>query len=246
MTVALPTLFHSIHLLLSSEISPEQTVQVAHILSTSFITHLREIISSPQSHHHTLPDPIRAIQSIFGLLTSLYTSPKLPSQRPVIADILMILVTNTLALINESSLLLIKSAIYNDPLPKDYRDILAQGILTISSINGIDNSLRQALLLVLFLEFRKVRCEKREGRVAILARDDLLWYLYCLIEEVIEMTGMVGEIVGLQAQELVWESISAGSMEEGTTSKGSWLAWKVCGLLCGVGAIKFDMQSNVN
>jgi len=180
---------------------------------------------------------------MFGLLTSLYTSPKLPSQRPVIADILMTLVSNSLLLINESCLLLVKSAIYNDPLPRDYRDILAQGILAIFSISGVDNSLRQALLLGLLVEFRKVRCEKREGRVAILARDDMLWYLYNLIEEVVEMTGMVGEIVGLQAQELVWESISAGSMEDEMTSKGSWLAWKVCGLLCGVGAINLDQTS---
>ncbi len=112
-------------------------------------------------------------------------------------------------------------------------------------MTGGDNILRQAILLGLLLEFREVRCEKREGRVAILARDDMLWYVYCLIEEVVEMTGMVGEIVGLQAQELVWESISAGVREEATTSKGSWLAWKVCGLLCGVGAINLEMQTNM-
>lgn len=113
-------------------------------------------------------------------------------------------------------------------------------------MTGVDNSLRQALLLGLLVEFRKVRCEKREGRAAILARDDMLWYLYCLIEEVVEMTGMVGEIVGLQAQELVWESISCSVTEEVTTSKGNWLAWKVCGLLCGVGAIKLDRQTTIN
>lgn len=158
----------------------------------------------------------------------------------------MTLVTNTLVLINEVCLLLVKSAIYNDPIPKDYRDILAKGILTVCSMRGVDSCLRQAVLSGLLVEFRKVRCEKREGRVAILARDDMLWYLYCLIEEVVEMTGMVEEIVGLHAQELVWEGISGDTMEVRTTSKGSWLTWKVCGLLCGVGAINLDMRNCMN
>ena len=243
LTLALPTFFHSIHLLLSPETTSEQTIQATHILSTSFVSHFKEIISNPKSHHHSLPDSTHATHSIFALLTSVYTSPKLPSQRHIIADILMTFVTNILSLINESCLLLVKSAIYNDPSPKDYREILAQGMLTIFSMTGVDNILRQGILLGLLVEFRKVRCEKRTGKVALLARDDMLWYLYSLIEKVVEMTGMVGEIVGLQAQELVWECISAGVREEGTMSKGSWLAWKVCGLLCGIGAINLDMQT---
>src|SRR5208282_530524 len=173
-------------------------------------THLKQIISNPQSHHHSLPDPTRAIQSIFALLTTLYTYPKLSSQRSIIAEIIMSLVTNTLNIINESCLLAIKSVIYNDPFPRDYRDSLSQGITAICSITGIDGSLRQALLLGLLVEFRSVRCEGRQGRVAILARDDMLWYVCSLIEEVVGVTGIVGEIVGMQARELVWESISAG------------------------------------
>lgn len=159
----------------------------------------------------------------------------------------MELITNALYIVNESCYLSTKCIIYNDPFPKDYRDALCQGVLAVCKITGVDNCLRQALLLGLLVEFKKVRCEIREGRVAILARDDMLWYLCTLIELVINVTGIVGEIVGMQARELVWESISAGaSTENEGITKGNWLAWKVCGLLCGVGAIKLDVESNMN
>lgn len=243
--LALPTLFHSIQILLSPETTPEQSILAAQALSTSFIAHFKQIISNPNSYHHSLPDPTHAIQSIFALLATLYTSPKLPSQTSVIAQIILNLITNTFLLINESCTLAMRSAVYNDPFPKDYRIPLSQGIMTICHITKVDTSLRQALLLGLLLEFKKVRSEKREGRVAILAKDDMLWYLYRLIEEVVSVTGIVGEIVGLQARELVWESICATGGEEGMT-KGCWLAWKVCGLLCGVGAIKLDLETSMN
>jgi hypothetical protein len=238
--IALPTLFHSIQVLLSYETSAEKIVLAAHTLSTSFIQHFKQIISNPKSHYHFLPDPTHAIQSIFALLAIQYIAPKIQSQRSVIGQIIMDLTTNTLAIINESCLLAINAAIYNDPFPKDYRDALSQGILTICSIIKVDSSLRQALLLGLIVEFRRVRRESREGRLAVLARDDMLWYLYTLIEEVVNVTGIVGDIIGVQATGLVWEIISTGIRENEGMTKGNWLAWNVCGLLCGVGAIKLD------
>lgn len=237
--IELPTLFHSIHLLLYPETTPEQAVEAAHVLSITFITYFKRIISNPQSQQHHLPEPTRAIQSVFALLASLSLSPKLKSHhRVVIAEITIDLVTDCLALINESCLLAVKSAIYNDSYPKDYQNPMSNGILAICSVTPKECPLRQALLLALLIEFRNVRCSTREGRVAVLARDDMLWYLCHLIEEVVEQTGLIGEIVTQQAEQLAWESLSVSGEEELT--KGSWIAWKICGLLCGIGAIKLD------
>jgi hypothetical protein len=242
--IVLPTLFHSVQLLLYPETTPEQAIEAAHALSITFITLFNRIISNSKSQQHRFPEPTRATQSVFALLASLYSSPKFKSHhRLVIGEITIDLVTDCLALINESCLLATKSAIYNDPYTKDYRDPLSMGILAICSVTSKDCPLRQTLLLALLIEFRSVRCSRREGRVAVLARDDMLWYLCNLIVEVVELTETVGEIVAQQAERLACECLSVGEEE---MTKGSWLTWKVCGLLSGIGAIKLDLKTTEN
>ena len=238
----MPTFYHSIQVLLSSDTTPEQAIEAAHTVSVSFINHFRQIISNPKSHHHTLSNPTTAIQSLFLLLTQLYSHPKLhPPQPAQVADIILDLVTNTLSLLNELCSLAVKSAIYNEsPLPRDYREVLCRGILALMGSCPVESSLRQGVLLVLVLEFRAVRGSSREGRVACLARDDVLWYLCAMIEECVGGTVEgVGEVCGRQVQELVWESLRSDG--EGEMSKGDWLAWKVCGLLCGIGGVELEV-----
>jgi hypothetical protein len=89
--------------------------------------------------------------------------------------------------------------------------------------------------LRLLLEIKDVRCGQREGRVAILAKDEMLWYLMFMLENVVVHTKTMGELVNMEAGKLVWESMKGGR-EDGMT-KGNWIAWRVCGLLCGVGVI---------
>jgi len=77
--------------------------------------------------------------------------------------------------------------------------------------------------------------------VACLARDDVLWYLCAMIEECVAgMEGGVGEVCARQIQDLMWESLRSDDAE-GEMSKGDWLAWKVCGLLCGVGGFELEV-----
>jgi hypothetical protein len=189
-----------------------------------------------KSNLHSFPSPTYATHSLFALLTTQYTSSKLSSsQQPIVAEIIMDLVVGFLGIIDECCGTLVKSAIYDDPCPKDYRETLTQGILGICSATPLDSPLRQALLLALLGEFKRIRCEKREGRVAILAKDESLWYICYLIEEIVGRTGFVGKLIEMDVQRLIWESISVAG-EEGMT-KGNWIAWKVCGLLGGVGCL---------
>lgn len=149
--------------------------------------------------------------------------------------------TNTLSLINELCSLAVKVAIYDDAPPRDYRDAFCRGILALVGACAVTSPLRQGVLLVLVLEFRAVRGSKREGRVALLARDDALWYLCAMIEECVAgMAGGVGEVCARQIQDLMWESLRSDE-GEGEMSKGDWLAWKVCGLLCGVGGVELEV-----
>jgi hypothetical protein len=83
---------------------------------------------------------------------------------------------------------------------------------------------------------RDLRCLPREGRVAVLARDEMLWYLLFMIEHVIVQTGRVGELVKREAERVLWDTIS-GSRDEGMT-KGNWIAWRTCDLICGVGGLQ--------
>ena len=240
--VALPTFYHSIQVVLSPETPSEQTIQAAHTLSISFINHFRQIISNPKSHHHTLLNPTHAIESLFLLLAQLYSHLKLtPAQVAQVADIILNLVTNTLSLLNDLCALAVKSAIYNEPLSRDYRDAFCRGILALVGGRPATSPLRQGVLLVLILNFRAARGSNREGRVACLARDDVLWYLYAMMEECVSGTGgmVVGAICAKQVQKLVWESLRS---ESGEMSKGDWLAWKVCGLLCGIGGVEVEPQ----
>jgi hypothetical protein len=235
LTTALPTLFHSIQILLSPDTTAEQILQAGHTLSHSLVAHFKELTTTVKSHLHSFPSPTYATQSLFALLATQYTSSKLSStQHHVMGEIIMDLVVSFLGIIDDCCSLFVKSAIYNEPCPKDYRDTLAEGIIAICSATPMDSPIRQALLLALLLELKQVRCSTREGNVAILARDDQLWYLCYMIEEVIRLTGFVGKLIEMEVQQLIWESISIG--EEGMT-KGSWITWKVCGLLGGVGGL---------
>lgn len=105
---------------------------------------------------------------------------------------------------------------------------------------GPTSELRGGVLLVLMLEFRAVRNSRREGRVACLARDDVLWYLCAMIEECVAgMEGGVSDVCARQVRDLMWESFTGENGME--MSKGDWLAWKVCGLVCGVGGVGFEV-----
>jgi hypothetical protein len=235
---ALPTLFHSIQLLLSPDTTAEQILQAGHTLSHSLVAHFKELTTTVKSHLHSFPSPTYATKSLFALLATQYTSSKLStSQHHVMGEIIMDLVVSLLGIIDNCCSLFVKSAIYNEPCPKDYRDTLAEGIIAICSATPMDSPIRQALLLALLLEFKQIRCSTREGNVAILARDDQLWYLCFMIEEVIGLTGFVGKLIEMEVQQLIWESISIG--EEGMT-KGNWITWKVCGLLGGVGGLSIS------
>ena len=175
-----------------------------------------------------------AIQSLFLLLAQLYSHPKLTTPQPAqVADIILHLVSNTLSLLNDLCSLAVKSAIYNDPLPRDYRDALFRGILALVGGCPATSPLRQRVLLVLVLEFRVEKGSNREGRVACLARDDVLWYLCAMIEECVAGTSefKVSVICAKQVQKLAWEGLRS---EGGEMTKGDWLAWKVCSLLCGI------------
>jgi hypothetical protein len=223
--------------LIYPETTPVQIIQATYTLSTSLIAHFNEITSNEKSHYHSLPDPTHAIESIFSLLGTVYSSPKLTtSQRSVISEIIIEIVGKCLSIIDTSCILLIKNAIYNDSQHGDYRGILATGILGLCLSTNAECPLRQSLLLRLLLEMRDLRCLAREGRVAVLARDEMLWYLLFMVEHVIVKTGRVGELVKREAGRVVWDTIS-GARDEGVT-KGNWIAWRTCDLICGVGGLQ--------
>jgi hypothetical protein len=129
---------------------------------------------------------------------------------------------------------------YNDAPAKDYRTTLTQGVLALCSPTLPDCALRQALLLRLLLDIKDVRCGQAEGRVSVLARDEMLWYLMFMLENVVVETKIVGDLVRMEAGKLVWESMK-GRKDDGMT-KGNWIAWRVCDLLCGVGVIQMDLE----
>ena len=232
--------------LLSSDTTAERATQASHTLCLSFIGHFRQIVSNPKSHHHNglIHDPTAAIHSVFLLLAQLYLHPKLTSlQQAQVADIILDLVVNTLCLVNDLCAQAIKSAIYNDPpLPLDYREAFSRGILALVGACSLTSPLRQRVILVLVLEFRAVRCSEREGKVAVLTRDDVLWYLCAMIEECVTEWGLVEGVWTRQVRELVWESLS--SDDSGGMSKSNWLAWRVCGLVCGIGGVDVEMQES--
>jgi hypothetical protein len=234
LTIALPAVFKSVQVLLDPETTSEHAIQAAHTLSTSLVEHLREITSNPESNHLSESDPTLSMQSIFALLATLYSSEKLsPHQLPILSEIIMDLVGECLSYINISYTNFINAAVFNESYPQDYRESILQGILTLCSITLSTSPIRQALLLCLFLEFQAVQCSVRQGRVAILARDDVLWYLSIMIEEVIMRTGFVKDVVKKKCEKLIWECMSIGE-KESITTKASWITWKVYGLLCGI------------
>lgn len=240
LTVALSCLLQSVQALLCPETTAEAAIQASRTLIISFIGRFHEITTNPKSEPPS--DPTNAIQSIYALLITLYSSTKLsPSQTPVVAELIMDLVTNCLTLIDDICTSVVRATLNKPAYPKDYRRHLCSGILTLCTLTPIDSPFRQALLMCLLLEFQAVRSSRREGQIEMQARDDYLWYLYCLIEEIVIRTRRLGKLVVLQAQELIRESISSGG-EEGL-EKGGWLVWKICGLLCESGAVKLEVQS---
>jgi hypothetical protein len=90
------------------------------------------------------------------------------------------------------------------------------------------------------LDIKDVRCGQAEGRVSVLARDEMLWYLMFMLENIVVQTKIVGDLVRMEAGKLVWESMK-GRKDDGMT-KGNWIAWRVCDLLCGVGVIQMDLE----
>ena len=242
LTVALSCLFQSVQVLLCPETTAEAAIQASRSLIISFVGHFHEITTNPKSEPSS--DPTNAIQSIYALLITLYSSTKLSHcQTPIVAELIMDLVTNCVTLIDDICTFVVRATLNKTVYPKDYRRHLCNGILTLCTLTPIDSPFRQALLMCLLLEFQAVRSSRRDGQVEIQARDDCLWYLYCLVEEIIIRTRRLGKLVVLQAQELIRESISSGG-EEGL-ERGGWLVWKICGLLCGSGAVKLEVQSKI-
>jgi hypothetical protein len=54
-----------------------------------------------------------------------------------------------------------------------------------------------------------------------------------MIEEVVGWTGFMGKLIKVEVQQLIWEGILVGGEDE--MRRGNWIAWKLCGVLCGVG-----------
>jgi len=228
--LGLSTLFLCIQVILHPDTSPELLVNAANGLATAFFAHVRGLIKTVKGSRRLIQsDPTQAIQSIFALLTSLSTSSKLSSdQRYLTRDILMILVEKTLRLLHESCNLAAPNPV------TDFRECLARGIATVCHVAEPGSFLRQALLLKLLEEFKRVRCAVAEGDAGLLAQDDMLWYLHNLIGEAVEMVGDVEGLVRKRVEVLVWEILSD---EVISTVKGNWITWSVGGLICGIEGI---------
>ena len=228
--IGLSTLFLCIQVILHPDTSPELLVNAANGLATAFFAHIRGLVHTVKASRPLIQsDPTQAIQSIFALLTSLCTSPKLFSdQRYVTRDILMTLVEQTLRLLHESCTLATPNPVTS------FRECLARGIATVCHVAEPGSFLRQALLLKLLEEFKRVRCAVAEGEAGLLGNDDVLWYLHNLIGEAVEMVGDVEGLVRKRVDVLVWEILSD---EVISTVKGNWITWSVGGLICGIEGI---------
>jgi hypothetical protein len=225
--------------LTSPGVAADNAVQAAYTLSKSLVEYFRDLTSNPKPYHHSLPSPDSATSSIFALLGTLYSSPLLnPTNQRILGEIITDLVSDVLHIIKDSCTTFVTCSLYNFTQPQDYRFLLSNAILALTRPVRPDSSLRQALLLRLLLELKAVRCSAAEGRVAMLARDEMLWYLQFMIEEFVAKTGKVGDLVSMQCERVVWDLFVQGR-EEGMTV-GNWVVWRVCGLLGGIGVLKLD------
>jgi len=219
---AAPAIFHSVQLLLYPETPPDVGLQAAYILRICLVAHLKHIISNPGSRQPSVLDPTSAIQSIVALL----------AVNPTFSEITMDLVSDFISLLKDLVSLSAKSNSTGEA-PIDYRDSLVQGVLAICTVTPTDSPIRQALLLCLLVEFREVRCAESEDGVDGGVGDKILWYLHLMIEQVVCSTEKLSPLIAMQAEQLIWDSLSKKREEEMT--KANWLTWKVCGLLCGIG-----------
>jgi hypothetical protein len=227
--IGLPTVLLSIQVLLHPDTDAELLVQAARGLATALLVYCRDLISTPKPFQKTLlkSNPQNGIQYSFALLTSLSTSTKLtPEQRGMMRDILLHLVEQTLHLIHESCLKVLSG---KTPFT-DLREHLARGIATVSHVAESTGSLRQAVLLELLSEFKRVRWTTAEGEVELLAKDDAMLYLCNLMAESVESIGEVDGLWRKKIEGLVWEILSD---EVVSTVKGNWIVWCVAGLLLG-------------
>jgi len=188
-------------------------------------------MSTPASQRPSVLDPTSAIQSIFALL----------ALNPAFSEITMDLVSDFISLLKDISSRCAKSNSTSEATPMDYRQSLFQGVLAICTLTPAESPIRQALLLCLLVEFQEVRCLESEDVLGEGARDEILWYLHLMIEEVVRCTGKLSPLIAMQAEQLIWDSLSKKREEEMT--KANWLTWKVCGLLCGIG-MGVDIQED--
>ena len=228
----LPTLFLCIQVILHPDTGAELLVNAANGLAMAFFAYVRGLIIGLKGSRPLIQsNPTQAIQSIFALLTSLSTSPKLSSnQQYMTRDILMTLVEQTLRLVHDTCT---KALAGPNPFTQ-LRESLACGIATVCHAAEPKSFVRQGLLLKFLAEFKRVRCVVTEKEVGLLAKDDMLWYLHNLIGEVVEMVGEVEGFVRKRIEDLMWEILSA---EVISTVKGNWITWSVGGLICGIEGI---------
>jgi hypothetical protein len=224
--VGLPTILLSIQVLVHPDTDAELLVQAGHGLATNLLAYLHDLISAPKPSRTLLQSkPMEGIQSVFALLTSLSSSSKLsPEQRGMMGDILMRLIERTLHLIHESCV----KALSGTAHFTDLREHLSRGIATVCHVAESKGCLRQAVLLELLSEFKRVRCAPPEGEVGLLAKDDMMLYLYNLIAEAIEGVAGVEGVLRKRIEGLVWEILSD---EVVSTVKGNWITWCAAGLL---------------
>lgn len=225
----LPTVLLSIQVLLHPDTDAELLVQAAHGLATSLLAYLHGLISTSKPFQKTIlqSNPPKGIQYAFGLLTTISTSSKLSlEQRGMMRDIILRLIEQTLHLIHESCVKVLSA---KTPFT-DLREHCARGIATVSHVAESHGPLRQAVLLELLSELKRVRCTPAEGEVELLAKDDMMLYLYNLIAESVETLGEGGGIWRKKIEGLVWEILSD---EVVSTVKGNWIVWCVAGLLLG-------------
>jgi hypothetical protein len=238
--IALPTLFHCIQVLLSTGTSSDEIIAGSHTLSVSFVSHFKQQLNS-NLPNECIRDPTDAIQYIFILLTKLYSSSKLTTaQRCIMGDIIIDLVKTSLGIITDTTNMLITSILKNGLVPPDFREAIARGIHSICLVSPRASPLRQSLLLCLFLEFGSTWRSTREEKEKILCRTEILTYIHYIIEIVVEKTGSVKDISKGEVKKLVQEV--AGSCGLEGMQLNNILAWKVCGLICGIEGVNALLQ----
>lgn len=229
--IALPDLFHSLQVILSTNTTTEQAISASYILSTSLIAYFDNLITHPNPHYRSLPDPTSATNFLFSLLARFYSSitAMTGEQRAQVGEIIMDTVTGVLTLLRRSCELL-SSAPSQDSSShiRDYRDTFVEAILTLTYVTSKDSPLRQALILCLFLEMKHVLHGEAGTR-------EYLGFVYYLLEQVVLRTGRISIVIQSEVKKILGESLLWKRDD-----KMRWkdeVIWKLCGMMSGIAGL---------